>query len=277
MLSRQIRLNGPLIYASARSACKSHRRGLEAVSRLIVPWGSVPGRFSGTREEVAVKRHSPSLFRLSLSLSLFFPYFSMAKKQGTAFRDINIADKRLYNLWVFPRWTKGSGWEEREREGGRKFFLVCISCEYRSKQCRGPKLPSFRLYSRLVSQGKRNEREREKACSCLLPRTISSSAVLPPVFFLDLCRGEIFFSPFVRRSLRNWPNIYHEYLVRLLRCWELLRRTIYFDIVHIFSKPILRLKFLPKRVSWSTFYFISFKKKSLICERVIFVVTTSNY
>lgn len=157
MFPRQIRLNGPLIYASARPACKSHRRGLEAVSRFIVPRGSVPGRFSGTRE-VAVKRHSPSLFRLFPPLSLSFPYFPMAEKQGTAFRDINLPTNGYITSGFFHDGQKGmDGEREREKEKG---FLVCISCEYRWKQCRGPKLPSFRLRSRF-RLARKKERERE--------------------------------------------------------------------------------------------------------------------
>lgn len=71
---------------------------------------------------------------------------------------------------------------ERMREGGReKGFLVCISCEYRSKQCRGPKLPSFRLHSRFVSQKEKGTRERKLLLE--LPRTISSPRRL---FFLPI-------------------------------------------------------------------------------------------
>ena len=72
-------LNGPLIYASGMQISSAW-----PFSKFIVPRGSVPGRFSRTRE-VAVKRHSrASLFRLS---PLSFPYFPMAEKRGTALRD----------------------------------------------------------------------------------------------------------------------------------------------------------------------------------------------
>lgn len=196
MFPRQIRLNGPLIYASARPACKSHRRGLEAVSRFIVPRGSVPGRFSGTRE-VAVKRHSPSLFRLFPPLSLSFPYFPMAEKQGTAFRDINLPTNGYITSGFFHDGQKGMD-GERERERFPRLHFVRISLE----TVPGSQIALVSPTLPVSSRKEKGTRERKLLLLCLLPRTISSSAVLSP----DLCRGEIF-SP-VKRSLRNWPIEY---------------------------------------------------------------------
>lgn len=163
MFPRQIRLNGPLIYASARPACKSHRRGLEAVSRFIVPRGSVPGRFSGTRE-VAVKRHSPSLFRLFSPPSLSFPYFPMAEKQGTAFRDINLPTNGYITSGFFHDGQKGMD-GERERERRRKVSSSAFRANIAGNSAGVPNCPRFAYAPGFVSQGKRNERE--KASSSL--------------------------------------------------------------------------------------------------------------
>lgn len=128
------------------------------------------------------------------------PLFSNGGETGHSFSRYKLADQRLHNLWVFPRWTKGNGWREREREGERfpRLHFVRISLE----TVPGSQIALVSPTLPVSSRKEKGTRERKLLLLCLLPRTISSSAVLSP----DLCRGEIF-SP-VKRSLRNWPIEY---------------------------------------------------------------------
>lgn len=137
--------------------------------------GSVPGRFSGTRE-VAVKRHSPSpLFRPLASPPPLLSLFSNGEETGHRFPRYKPTNTYITSGF-FQRWTKGNGWRKRERKVSSSAFRANIGAGH-------PKLPSFRLRPRFVSQGKRKEREKG---SRLLPRTISSSAVPSIVSFPSL-------------------------------------------------------------------------------------------
>lgn len=89
------------------------------------------------------------------------PLFSNGGETGHSFSRYKLADQRLHNLWVFPRWTKGNGWRERERKVSSSAFRANIA----GNSAGVPNCPRFAYAPGFVSQGKRNERE--KASSSL--------------------------------------------------------------------------------------------------------------
>lgn len=98
------------------------------------------------------------------ALPSLLPLFSNGGETGQLFETDKLADQRLYNLWVFPPWTKGNGWggreRERESEGGRKVSSSAFRANIGRNSAGDPNCPRF-AYTPVSSRKRKKERERE--------------------------------------------------------------------------------------------------------------------
>ena len=207
-------------------ACKSHRRGRFPSS--LFHGGQSRDAFLGREKWPWNVIQEPPSSGSPLSPSLIFQW---RRNGAQLFETDKLADQRLYNLWVFPPWTKGNGWggRERESEGGRKVSSSAFRANIGRNSAGDPNCPRF-AYTPVSSRKRKKERERESFfLNCqeqFLRRDGCSSS-------RSLSRRDLFSlkdDPFV-----TWPI---EYLPRtaslrfVLLGWDVgdvLRTAMYFD------------------------------------------------